>query len=83
MFFYAAQSPRGFVNETNIHVFPTKASRDKWVDDHRSDGDVNAASMGARSCTRKQADEWSKTDAGDMIHHDAHGKEIMVNGVCV
>lgn len=53
--FYAAQSPRGFANETNIHTFPTRAARDAWVADHADDGDVNAATCGAYSITAKEA----------------------------
>lgn len=53
--FYAAQSPRGFANETHVHSFPTRAARDAWVSDHADDGDVNAATRGAYSITAKEA----------------------------
>lgn len=41
--FYAAFSPRGFQNETQIHAFRSKASRDAWVagldyDEYQSSG---------------------------------------------
>jgi hypothetical protein len=53
--FYAAQSPRGFANETNVHVFSTRAARDQWVADHKDDGDVNSASQGGYAITSAQA----------------------------
>jgi hypothetical protein len=53
--YYAAQSPRGFANEVNVHTFATKAARDAWVDRHADDGDVNSASQGAYAITSKRA----------------------------
>jgi len=53
--FYAAQSPRGFANEVNVHTFATKAARDAWVAKHEDDGGVNAASQGAYPITSKRA----------------------------
>jgi hypothetical protein len=53
--FYAAQAPRGFVNEINVHSFPTRAARDAWVAEHENDGDVNSAACGARTITSKEA----------------------------
>lgn len=53
--YYAAQSPRGFANEVDIHAFSTKAKRDAWVDEHADDGDVNSATMGAYAVTQKEA----------------------------
>ena len=45
--FYAAQRPRGFINETYVHRFGSRADRDLWVNDHEGDGDVNSATHGA------------------------------------
>lgn len=53
--FFAAQSPRGFANEVNMHVFPTRSSRDAWVAEHCDDGDMNSATQGACSVTAKRA----------------------------
>ncbi len=53
--FYAAQSPRGFANEVNVHAFGSAAARDEWVSAHADDGDVNAASCGAYKITAKRA----------------------------
>ena len=53
--YYAAQSPRGFANETQVHVFRSRAARDAWWEDHKSDGDVNSASCGAYRVTAKEA----------------------------
>lgn len=53
--YYAKQSPRGFANEIVVHRFPSRAARDAWVEVHASDGDVNAASMGASACTAREA----------------------------
>lgn len=53
--FYAAQSPRGFANEINVHVFPSRDARDTWVAEHADDGDVNSASCGAYKITAKSA----------------------------
>jgi hypothetical protein len=55
--FYAAQSPRGFRNEINVHSFETKAARDQWVAKHSDDGDVNSASCGAYKVTSRRARE--------------------------
>ena len=53
--YYAEQSPRGFANETNTYRFTSKASRDKWVAEHESDGDCNSASQGASAITADRA----------------------------
>lgn len=53
--YYAAQSPRGFANETIIHIFTSREARDLWVDDHADDGDVNSASCGAYKITSQEA----------------------------
>lgn len=53
--YYAAQAPRGFANEIDVHRFCSAAERDAWVDEHRSDGDCNAATMGAYSVTAREA----------------------------
>ena len=53
--FYAAQSPRGFANEINIHSFSSRKARDMWVAEHADDGDVNSASRGAYSVSAKRA----------------------------
>jgi hypothetical protein len=55
MYYYAEQSPRGFANEIKTYRFSTKANRDKWVEQHRNDGDCNSAYQGASSITRKTA----------------------------
>ena len=53
--YYASQSPRGFANEVIAHKFASRAARDQWVDEHRSDGDCNSATRGASACTAAQA----------------------------
>lgn len=53
--YYAEQSPRGFANEVIIHKFASSSARNKWVDEHKHDGDCNSASCGARSCTAARA----------------------------
>lgn len=53
--FYAAQSPRGFANEINVHVFPSRAARDEWVSSHEGDGDINSAALGAYAITSERA----------------------------
>ncbi len=53
--FYAAQSPRGFANEIDVHVFPSRPARDQWVVEHRNDGDVNSASQGAYTISSSEA----------------------------
>lgn len=53
--FYAAQSPRGFANEINVHSFSSHQARDAWVSAHEDDGDVNSASQGAYKITSKRA----------------------------
>ncbi len=53
--FYAAQSPRGFANEIEVHTFPSRKDRNAWVAAHEDDGDVNAASQGAYAITSKRA----------------------------
>ncbi len=53
--FYAAQSPRGFANEINVHTFASREERDTWVTVHEDDGDVNSAACGARTITSEQA----------------------------
>ncbi len=55
--FFARQAPRGFANEIAIHSFTTHADRDAWVEEHRNDGDVNAAYCGAKTCTAGEATE--------------------------
>jgi len=55
MRFYAQQSPRGFANEVITYFFATKASRDKWAEMHKDDGDCNSASQGAEAIKAKQA----------------------------
>lgn len=55
--FYAAQSPRGFANETEIHAFPSREARDAWVAEHADDGDVNSSACGAESIPGKRARE--------------------------
>lgn len=55
--FYAAQSPRGFSNETVVHQFPSKRARDQWVSEHADDGDVNSAACGAYRITSARARE--------------------------
>jgi hypothetical protein len=53
--YFAAQSPRGFANEIDVHSFPSRQARDQWVEAHEDDGDVNSASQGARAITSKRA----------------------------
>lgn len=53
--YYAAQSPRGFANEVIVYVFNSRQARDEWVDIHKDDGDVNAATRGAYAITAKDA----------------------------
>ena len=53
--FYAYQRPRGFINEVNVHGFEGRKYRDAWVAEHKDDGDVNSASLGAKACTAKMA----------------------------
>ena len=55
--FYAAQSPRGFANEIEVHSFGSRAERDAWVSSHENDGDVNNASCGAYVVTARRARE--------------------------
>jgi hypothetical protein len=55
MTFYAAQAPRGFANEVEVHSFKARADRDSWVAAHADDGDVNSASQGAYAITSKRA----------------------------
>ena len=55
--FYAAQSPRGFANEVEVHSFASRQARDEWVAAHADDGDVNSASCGAYTITSKRARE--------------------------
>jgi hypothetical protein len=52
---YAAQSPRGFANEVDVHTFPSQKARDAWVSEHETDGDVNSASRGAYAITSRRA----------------------------
>ena len=54
-FFYAAQSPRGFANEIHVYRFATRNERNAWVDEHKDDGDVNAATRGAWAITAREA----------------------------
>lgn len=53
--YYAAQSPRGYGNEIQVHVFPSRAARDGWVREHAEDGDVNAARCGAYAISAQRA----------------------------
>lgn len=53
--YYAAQSPRGFVNEIMVHSFATRPARDAWVAQHEDDGDCNSARCGARKITARRA----------------------------
>jgi hypothetical protein len=53
--FYAAQAPRGFVNEIIVHSFPSSSLRDAWVELHEDDGDVNSAAQGARTISATRA----------------------------
>jgi hypothetical protein len=53
--YYAAQSPRGFANEITVIRFSSAADRDRWVDDHKDDGDCNSAACGAYRITAKEA----------------------------
>lgn len=48
--FYAAQEPRGFANESNVHQFDSRAERDKWVEEHLDDnyGQANTRVVTAR-----------------------------------
>ena len=62
--YYAAQSPRGFANEINVHVFGSRLARDLWVDQHADDGDVNSAACGARAISSMHARRISG-DRGD------------------
>ena len=72
--FYAAQRPRGFINETIIVRFTCKSARDAWVLDHETDGDVNAATHGAFAITANRAryltrpDDWcGPVEDGDSV----------------
>lgn len=69
--FYAAQSPRGFANEINVHEFGSKAARDAWVAKHEGDGGVNSASCGAYAITAARAKRIlaEKGDAATKMHH--------------
>ena len=53
--FYAYQRPRGFINEVNVHGFEGRKYRDEWVSEHKDDGDVNSAALGAKKCTAREA----------------------------
>ena len=53
--YYAAQAPRGFANEINVHKFPSRKARDGWVEEHCNDGDVNSAARGAYEITAREA----------------------------
>ena len=55
MAYYAAQSPRGFVNEIAVIRFATREDRDAWVVRHENDGDADSASQGAYAVTARQA----------------------------
>jgi hypothetical protein len=80
IYFYAAQSPRGFSNETNVHAFATEQERNDWVDRHFDDGDVNSAACGARVITAKNAAAilHDKGDAATQTYNSmtAHGEAI-------
>lgn len=68
---YAAQSPRGFANETVVCHFETRAERDRWVDAHAEDGGVNAATCGAYAITAEQAQRilGDRGDAATETYH--------------
>jgi hypothetical protein len=75
---YAAQSPRGFVNEVNVIRFADKATRDRWVEEHKDDGGSNSAACGAYAVTAAEAHKIAgyKGDAitdsyNRMIDYDA------------
>lgn len=53
--YYAAQSPRGFANEIEVHSFKSRQARDVWVSKHADDGDVNSATRGAYQITAAEA----------------------------
>jgi hypothetical protein len=53
--YYAAQSPRGFGNEVNVIRFADKATRDRWVEEHKDDGGSNSAACGAYAVSAAQA----------------------------
>ena len=55
--YFAAQSPRGFANETMVHIFWSKAARNEWVAAHADDGDVNSAACGAYIISSSRARE--------------------------
>ncbi len=72
--YYAAQRPRGFINETIVSRFASKRARDAWVTDHENDGDVNAATHGAFAITANRAryltrpDDWcGAVDDGNSV----------------
>ena len=72
--FYAAQRPRGFINETIVSRFTCKSARDAWVIGHENDGDVNAATHGAFAITANRAryltrpDDWcGPVEDGDSV----------------
>jgi len=52
--YYAAQSPRGF-DEVNVYRFAGRSDRDKWVEEHEDDGDVNSYACGAYAVTAAEA----------------------------
>ena len=64
--FFAAQSPRGFANEIDVHVFLSRGARDAWVAEHWDDGDMNSATRGAYYITAKRAQQ-ILGDRGDAI----------------
>ena len=47
---HAAQEPRGFANETDVHRFGSAAERDAWVREHLDDnsGQANTRAITAR-----------------------------------
>lgn len=55
--FYAGQRPRGYPNETVLHVFGSAAFRDQWVAAHRHDGDCNSDTQGAWRTSARWARE--------------------------
>jgi hypothetical protein len=83
--YYAMQSPRGFANEITILRFASRAARDRWVDKHRSDGDVNSASQGGKPCTADEARRIlaDRGDAMTATYHRMIDVEAEVLDVCL
>ena len=68
--YYAAQRPRGFLNETIVHRFDDTASRDAWIE-QATDAAENSA-CGAYKITAKRArylvraDDWRDAEYLDQ-----------------